>query len=327
MINDINYFYKENKYITKIINSYFENIEIILNANNLRSSILLIGSLSRGEGTWKFIDNHYKVYSDVEFWIIYENEIDKTILDNELGIIKSKIFNNTDWPLFHIDYSYVRLDNLKKMERRFLVFEAKQLGKTIIGEDYRNVLPEINIKNIYIDDIRDIIFHRLFSYFHYSANSNISDDDERYIIAKNSLDLITYFLVKNNYLVAGLSQRLSIFMQNYNDFESYYNYCYAIKRGEDNSKTFTLDEMKMIFISLIKHYYHQKLKQKKILLNLWFLLRRKAGIFKRIITSKKICFVSKKKHFKNMILYLETPSDKLKEKIYLHQYFLFGFKK
>ena len=55
--------------------------------------------------------------------------------------------------LFHIDNTYVCRE-LPDLERKLLTFDARNMGITVVGEDFKNLIPEIDIHNINYYDLK-----------------------------------------------------------------------------------------------------------------------------------------------------------------------------
>ena len=163
------YFYTNNVDLCKKIDDFFSSIE---KANKEqfdgKISIILLGSLSRGEGTWKMVGDYPILLSDIEFLTIFENGFKRfSEYENLLAKSKTKFFANQSSELFKIDNSYVKNNKLSKMEKKLLIYDAKIFGKTMVGSNYLELLPDVTIDNINLNDIYEILVHRLFSVLYY----------------------------------------------------------------------------------------------------------------------------------------------------------------
>ena len=205
------YFYKENKALEQLIDSYFKGIEKYSNENSDGLlSVILLGSLSRGEATWIETKNGPLMVSDIEFFTVYpEGFSDLKGYLEYCDNVANEVFGKDNSSLFHIDNALVCVNSLALLERKLLTYDAKRMGKTVVGKDYISLIPEINLKNINLWDIKDILTHRVFSALYYGLPlKNAGNEAEyRYNIAKNSLDLMTVMLVNHKILESGFINR------------------------------------------------------------------------------------------------------------------------
>lgn len=176
-------------------------------------SALLLGSLSKGEGTWIQTPGGDRMLSDLEFFLLCPDDFSQTqTLQKELQTLRRRYFAEQDSPLFHIDATVIRRGNLARLERKILLWDAKECGHPMFGEDFRPLLPTVTERNISRADLRDVMTHRLFSLL--SVGLPLRDAGEeipyRYLLAKNSLDLMIPILTQKGLCPAGtLAQKLS----------------------------------------------------------------------------------------------------------------------
>ena len=192
------YFRKENVALEEKIDSYFERIEKY-NREHFEGklSVMLLGSLSRGEATWVKDGENDKMLSDIEYFTIYPDGFMAFSEYNEMcERAKNEVFGNQKSSLFHIDNTFVKKEALCYMERKLITYDAKCMGKTVVGEDCVKLLPEITIENINLCDIKDILTHRIFYVLYYGKEMGEKGKTEeyKYLLSKNSLDLMTVIL-------------------------------------------------------------------------------------------------------------------------------------
>lgn len=306
------YFYRENSVLEKMTDSYFSDIA---DYNNKRFggklSVILLGSLSRGEGTWEQTESGYRLLSDIEYFTVYPdgfNEFSEYTAETEK--IGKSIFGKQS-ALFHIDNSFVSKGFLSEMERKLLTYDAKSFGKCVVGEDTVKLLPDITIENINFFDIRDVLTHRAFSVLYYGLPMKKSEDISgyTYCLAKNSLDLMTVILAKHGILASGfINREREIEKLDIDEkLKSYFRFCLAIKLCEEPEEFFSPEEAKEIFLKTEKELALSfKVPFKYVFINFKAVTRRFLGICKRSI---KYRHLPKKGHLNRLIESIEKENE------------------
>lgn len=284
------YFYKENTALEAQIDCYFARLSEYNDTHcGGKLSVILLGSLSRGEGTWQSTDTGVRMLSDIEYFTVYpdgfEGLADFADFSKE---VQREVFADQDSSLFHIDNTFVRRESLSRMERKLLTYDATKMGKTVVGEDCLSLLPSITVENINLCDIRDILTHRVFSVLHYGLPMKREGDMEgyRYSLAKNSLDLMTVLLVSRGLLESGFVRRLEKIKTLPIDeqIKKYFTYCLSIKLSAECCDTFTIEEMEQQFLALLKNLSQSfRVPLSNKWLNRRFVLRRRMGMVKRVL--------------------------------------------
>lgn len=155
-------------------------------------SILLIGSYSRDE-QWR--DNLH--VSDVEFYIIIDD-----------------LINSKNKPFFkYCDVSIIKKNKLKYLPKNLINFEAKEMGKTVYGDDLRYLMPTVTINNIDQGIVDEIILFRFLEISH--AIYDHKDID--FVITKNLNYLMAWSLIKDGVLIPGFKNRNAFFLLNNNN--------------------------------------------------------------------------------------------------------------
>lgn len=330
----MSYFYKENPKLENKVTLFFDLLSKSNEAKyNAELSILLLGSLSRGEGSWaQNKENDTVLLSDIEFLTIHPNNFEQfKEFDEDIRKASREAFGDESSKLFHIDNSYCSVSNLHKLEKKLLIFDAIEMGKTVIGEDYKYLLPKINIYNINLIDIRDILTHRAFSvlYYGYPLKKEGKIEEYRYSLAKNSLDLMTVILVNNGMLVSGFQNRLKKIegLAIDDSLKRYFEYCLSIKLSIDSEYDFTIEKMEMIFMSLIQQLDREfKCHILNCVYNIKSIVRRKLGTIKRGILVGNVK-ISQKKHLHNLFKDLEDghlKTSSIKDNYVLNGYPIIG---
>ena len=284
------YFYKENPVLEAQVDRYFARLaEYNDTYCDGKLSILLLGSLSRGEGTWQPTDKGARFLSDIEYFTVYPDGFDGLDAFTDFAKeVQREVFVDQDSSLFHIDNTFVRRESLPRMERKLLTYDAARMGKTVVGEDCVPLLPAITVENINLCDIRDILTHRVFSVLYYGLPMKREGDLEgyRYSLAKNSLDLMTVLLVSHGLLESGFIRRLELVKTLPIDerAKAYFAYCLSIKLSTACEDAFTIEEMEEQFLALLKELSRAfRVPLKNMWLNRRVVLRRRMGMIKRAL--------------------------------------------
>lgn len=303
------YFYKANPVLEEQVNRYFARLaEYNDTYCDGKLSVILLGSLSRGEGTWQPTDTGVRMLSDIEYFTIYPEGFDGLSEFTEFAKeAQREVFSDQDSSLFHIDNTFVRRESLPRMERKLLTYDASKMGMTVVGEDCIPLLPTITVKNINLCDIRDILTHRVFSVLYYGLPMKREGDVEgyRYSLAKNSLDLMTVLLVSRGLLESGFVRRLELIKMLPIDekIKKYFAYCLSVKLSMECEERFTIEEMEQQFLQLLKNLSHSfRVPLKNLWINRRVVLRRRMGMVKRALRYRHIPRCG---HLKNLIASFE----------------------
>lgn len=322
------FFSKENPELESRVLKYFEKIEEY-NKEKCEGKlcVILLGSLSRGEGSWAVVSGKVKSLSDIEYFTVYPDDFSD--FSGYTSFCKSaadEIFGSDNSSLFHIDNTFVKKDKLPLLERKLITFDAKQMGKNVVGEGGVELLPDVSIKNINMRDIQEILVHRVFSviYWGFSLKEAGKTEEYRYSLAKNSLDLMTVILMSRKILVSGLKKRFEEIKKLGlgEEIENYFSYCLSVKLSEESDFDFTTEQMEDIFVSLVKKARKEfKVPLKNAFINFKYVLKRNSGKIKRMV---KYRFIPDFKHLDRLVWLLEKkekPTDReIKANLVLHGY-------
>ena len=271
-------------------------------------TIILIGSLARGEGTWKILGEKSTLVSDVEFWIVHNGSIDFGSIRKKMQELSSLYSSKFASHTFHVDFDFIHEKKISHMEKKLIVYEAKESGKIIYGINCIKQLPNISVKNINLIDIKDILIHRLFSVLYYGNKITDKDSDEySYLLSKNILDFMTVIAVQNGVLASGFAQRFRILKENHfcDDLIPLFEHCMNIKFNDSKysrhqyNNAFLYDELFNIAQILNKSF---KYNPRNLLINLFYVIRRLFGILKRQIVYKHFFHCN---YFKRLLSYKE----------------------
>ena len=289
------YFYHDNPALREAIDEYFATLAAYNDAHfDGCLSILLLGSLSRGEATWVDTAAGPVMASDIEFFTVYPVGFDRfSEFDAAMDEAAQKCFAAFTSTLFHIDNGYVCRTQLPLMERKLLTFDAMNMGKIVMGEDVRPLLPRVTMENINWADIRDILTHRMFAVLYYGYPLKEAGEWEQYrcCLAKNSLDLMTVLLLHNGQLTSGFSNRLEQVRSLPVDqsIKDYFAYCLSIKLGTQRTQEYTIEQMEALFLQIL-HGLHRDFRVpfKNRMVNAKFVARRGLGMLKRALKYRHV---------------------------------------
>lgn len=284
------YFYKENPELEARIDRYFARLAEYNDTHcDGTLSVILLGSLSRGEGTWQTTATGVRLLSDIEYFTVYPDGFtEQSAFADFANEAQREVFADQDSALFHIDNTFVRRESLPRMERKLLIYDATKMGKTVVGEDCIPLLPSITVENINLCDIRDILTHRVFSVLYYGLPMKKAGDMDgyRYSLAKNSLDLMTVLLVSRGLLESGFVRRMELIKTLPIDeqIKKYFAYCLSVKLRTAHETTFTIEEMEQQFAQLLRNLSQSfRVPFSNKWINRRFVLRRKMGMVKRAL--------------------------------------------
>ena len=325
----MSYFYKENKELEEKVNRYFSGLSDFNNKHfDGKMSVVLLGSLSRGEGSWINESGRDVLVSDIEFFTVYPEEIASfKEYDEFITSYAREVFGENASSLFNADNSYLPKSKLKSMEKKLLTYDAVHFGKCVVGEDVMSLFPKIDINNINLYDIKDILTHRVFSvlYYGFPLKEQGRDIEYRYSLAKNSLDLMTVMLVENGILESGFINRYNKIKELSIDekIKDYFGYCLSLKLGELYDNSFSTEQMENMFISLVNELDKGfKLNFKNKWQNIKHIIRRRLGMLKRTLKYKNIAF--SKRHLNNLITSFENGNriteKEIKDNLVLNGY-------
>ena len=293
----MNYFYVPNIELEDSINTFFNKLsEINETKYDGQLSVILLGSLSRGEGSWGVNHGQLILYSDIEFFTVVPSSFNKKgLFAEEIQKTAAECFSKYGGDLFHVDNTFLEKESIKMIERKILTFDAKNMGKMMMGDNCLHIFPYIDIKNINLEDIWDVMIHRMFYVSYYGTNYRKNGDTEgyRYTIAKNSLDLMTVLLAKHGKLVSGFRQKLEA-LKEFNIPKEYYDffeYCLMIKLRIPKTVEYSIEKMEQMFVEIQKELfgtfnipYNNRIK------NWRYIVKRRLGILKRMCKKKTITF-------------------------------------
>jgi len=200
------------KEISTVVEQFVDIVNDIFSKQKI--GILLVGSAARGELCWGYISNKLEMYSDIEFLIAIDYKNSQL-----LGDLKQRISEldarSAYGEAFHIDYTVIPWSKVKKVEKKFFVFESKQCGIELGKQSVRDSLPIVNRSNLNWKELNEVVLHRMNSILYAipvslfeSKMTAIESRTFALNLAKNSLDLTTWLHpYESDKLTAGFTAR------------------------------------------------------------------------------------------------------------------------
>ena len=182
------------------------------------SSIMLTGSTSRGELSWRPKNGSFEILSDYEFFIIGHHPPDeqKRILER-IALWESAL--PEAGPLFHVDISFVSPDELPNLQPCWRHYEARETGHVLFGLDLRELFPTITLDNLDFYELNQILLWRNWQLvMHLPAqiltNADFDDPTYSFLLARNALDLTTWALPHEGHMITGFASRVAFIKEN-----------------------------------------------------------------------------------------------------------------
>lgn len=176
-------------------------------------AVIMMGSCARDEETY-FTNSsgEIEMLSDYEMLIVVKNLGQTEQIDRIMKEIREKFVRMSSSPSFDIEWSYKSINELKRLDKRFIFFEAKKYGRVICGkENILQSIPEITIKNLNFAELNTVIIHRLY---HVLRDCKVDDEHyQKYLIVRNTLDIPTAALPLMGYLEGTYYNRNRLFQE------------------------------------------------------------------------------------------------------------------
>ena len=180
------------------------------------STVLLLGSVARGEIAEGFVNGRREVFSDYEFLVVTKKRLpaDKC---QALKIRATEIAQRFDYrnSLFHIDVTFKTRWRLRKLPHSIFTFELKSNALVLKGPDVLNLVPQVTLSNLNWGDTNEILLRRLWAImlsmpdsFAFGRESGLSEKVISYLIARNALDLTTVLLPYQGVLLPTYTERV-----------------------------------------------------------------------------------------------------------------------
>ncbi len=204
-----------------LVREHFRQILSYIDPSKV-DSVILTGSTSRGELSYKIDNGSVLIHSDYEFLIVAKGSVDYSDFRRLSNIYARLESEFSSIHLFHIDFSYITKKRLTTFPFHIKYFEMRETGKTIFGSDLLPSIRRVCLNNLDFKDLNEILIWRLWQILLYMPNgfldaANFTLDQEnvyRYVICRNFLDLVTWRLPFMGKLLAGFHNRSNYLQMN-----------------------------------------------------------------------------------------------------------------
>ena len=224
---------------------------------------LLMGSCARGEETY-FINKNgdRELLSDYEMLIIVQDNCSVEESNRKLRTLANELKSQSWSPCFELEWSYKTIGELRKLDKRFIFFEAKESAYVICGKkEAIKMFPNITIDNLNYCELNTVLIHRLY---HVIRDYMIADEHyQKYLIARNTLDLPTAILPLIGILQSTYECRNRTFRKYASEYDFSENLvdrlddylCMKKNYDADEYSFYTVDDMRNHFVEDMKSFY------------------------------------------------------------------------
>jgi hypothetical protein len=181
--------------------------------------LLRIGSSARGELVGHRVGNHIEALGDVEYIHLAISKADSASMQRRVDEAKRE-FGDT---FQDIAVSSIRGYQLRHLRHRFWLWEAIRCGKIVAGHDFRPLLPTLTIDTLDARELNEILLWRMLKLVQSITDPRLPDHsggvcDERcfpirFHLARQMLDLTTWWLPRQGVLMSGFGPRVARFAQ------------------------------------------------------------------------------------------------------------------
>lgn len=178
-------------------------------------SVLLHGSTARGELTWwRDEEGQVRLGSDMEMYVVHRDPIEASArarADQALSALADEV-NAGGPPLFHVDVGFYTPGALGGHEPTFRCWDTRATGRVLLGDDVRELLPDLGPADIDLRQLNEVPIHRLWEMaFRVPAalvrGERCDDPPFAAVCARQALDLTTWLLPHAGILVPTFARR------------------------------------------------------------------------------------------------------------------------
>lgn len=172
---------------------------------------ILMGSCSRGEESYYLDDAcRWQLLSDYEFTVVTNTNSISEAVNKDLTELNQKLKREIVSPFFNLEWNFVWKKKLPLMDKRFINFEMSEAKYLICGDEgVFSLLPQINVHNLNFAELNSVVNHRLYHVLR--DFSRIPEHQQKYLIARNTLDILSVVLPYEGKLICSYQKRLGQF--------------------------------------------------------------------------------------------------------------------
>jgi len=190
-------------------------------------SILAIGGLGRGEGSFLIKKRKLLPLNDYDIYLITSRKVDFKILEKiskraTLRISKKSKFSfseSSSLMEFYVDLRNMTINELKKVEPMIKYYEIRESAKIIYGKDVRKEMPKFSIEDIPLEEGFRFLMNRMSLLIECFDTDNLESPKTKktiwYYMGKNYLTCAEALLLLNRKFVCSYKKRAEIFKENY----------------------------------------------------------------------------------------------------------------
>jgi hypothetical protein len=231
-------------------------------------SIMVIGGLARGEGSFLIEKKTVIPLNDYDVYLITKKRIDFETLKNISENVSKKINKKTNFSFskasnlmeFYVDLRNMTIDEIKKVEPMLKYFEIRESAKVIYGEDVRKVMPNFSLKDIPLEEGLRFLMNRASLLIESFDINNLRDYNTKktilYYIGKNYLTFAEALLFLDKKFVVGYEKRAEIFSKCYReDFKELYDILPDLDKRIKFFTDYKLKPSKKLFNQAVTKYW------------------------------------------------------------------------
>lgn len=124
-------------------------------------------------------------------------------------------------PLFHVDVAFIAQKELSRLPHCWRHFETRETGYVLHGQDLRQMIPKIDSDNLDFYELNQILLWRNWHLVMHLPKEMLRSEKIEYplysyLITRNALDIATWILPYEGFMIPGFSKRSEFIAKNYN---------------------------------------------------------------------------------------------------------------
>ncbi len=224
----MNKFSKYGKKVDKVVEGHMKIIieEVKKELNDI-ISILVIGGLGRGEGSFLIKDKKIFPLNDYDIYLVTEKKVDfdllkKISLDATKRILKDSKFSfseSSSLMEFYVDLRNLTIIELRNVEPLLKYYEIRESARVIYGRDVRKEMPAFNIEAIPLEEGFRFLMNRMSLLIESFDITNLNSRDTKktilYYTGKNYLSCAEALLLLNKRFICSYAGRAKLLEESY----------------------------------------------------------------------------------------------------------------